>query len=132
MTSDGNDETARPPEDAPLVRAFPMPGDLNSSGVIFGGWLLGHIDQAGGSIAWRRAKGRCLLANIDVALVAPVLPGDEVSFHGQEVRRGRSSLHVAITAWRRPRTVDGAILAAKANLVFVAVDEHGRPRLLSA
>lgn len=50
--------TVAPPEGAPQVRVIAMPADANPAGDIFGGWLMAHMDQAGASVALRRARGR--------------------------------------------------------------------------
>ena len=48
----------------PTLRVIPMPADANHTGDIFGGWIMSHVDIAGGSVAGRIARGR-------VATVSP-------------------------------------------------------------
>ena len=45
---------------SPAIRTVPMPADANANGDIFGGWLLSQMDIAGGVIAAKRCKGRCV------------------------------------------------------------------------
>jgi acyl-CoA thioesterase YciA len=45
----------------PEIRTIAMPKDTNPAGDIFGGWLMGQMDLAAGSVAARRAKGVALL-----------------------------------------------------------------------
>ena len=49
-----------PPGDCPrdpILRVVPGPGDINSNGHIFGGWVLSQMDIAGGIVAHREAQG---------------------------------------------------------------------------
>ena len=41
----------------PILRVVPRPGDINSNGHIFGGWVLSQMDIAAGIVASRRADG---------------------------------------------------------------------------
>ena len=90
------------PRTLPLVRVFAMPADADSNGDIFGGWLLAQMDLAGGSLAARRARGRCATVAVDGTVFhEPVFVGDEVSCYGELVETGRTSMTVRIEAWRR-------------------------------
>ena len=40
------------------VRTIAMPADTNANGDIFGGWVMAHMDQAGGIAGVERAQGR--------------------------------------------------------------------------
>ena len=73
----------------PLVRVIAMPADANPNGDIFGGWLLSQLDLARGSLAARRAEGRCATAAVDgMDFNEPVFVGDEVSCYATLVRTG--------------------------------------------
>jgi acyl-CoA thioesterase YciA len=50
--------TDLPPNKAPTIRVTAMPADANPYGDIFGGWLMGQMDLAAGSVASRRSGGR--------------------------------------------------------------------------
>jgi acyl-CoA thioesterase YciA len=106
-----------------------MPADSNAYGDIFGGWLLSLMDNAAGLVAARRALGRAVTVAMDgMQFLEPVKIGDEVSVYGEIVRVGRTSMTIAIEAWRRPRHQDKAVKVTEAHFTFVAVDESGRPR----
>ena len=47
--------TDLPPNKAPTIRVTAMPADANPYGDIFGGWLMGQMDLAAGSVASRRS-----------------------------------------------------------------------------
>jgi acyl-CoA thioesterase YciA len=81
------------PEGEPAIRIIAMPKDSNPSGDIFGGWLMSLMDLAAGSVAARRARGRCVTVAVDsLAFISPVLVGDEVSLYARVVRVGRTSM----------------------------------------
>jgi len=120
------------PTTEPVIRVTAMPADANAYGDIFGGWLLCLMDQGAGLIASRHAKGRATTVAIDaMQFIAPVKVGDEVSVYGEIQRVGRTSITIAIEAWRRHRHEDTAAQVTKAVFIFVAVDDAGRPRPVS-
>jgi acyl-CoA thioesterase YciA len=125
--------TSAPPEDPPQVRVIAMPADANPAGDIFGGWLMAHMDQAGASVALRRARGRVATVAVEaMTFHLPVRIGDEVSLHGRLIAVGRSSIRVHVEAWRRDRTAEDAARVTEATFTFVALDEAGRPRPVPA
>jgi len=120
------------PSDEPVIRVTAMPADANAYGDIFGGWLVGLMDLAGGSIAARHARGRAVTVAMDrMQFLMPVKVGDEVSVYGQLERVGRSSMIIAVEAWRRQRHEDTAVKVTEAVFTFVAIDDAGRPRPVS-
>ena len=115
----------------PLIRTVAMPADTNPAGDIFGGWLMAHMDLAAGSLATRRACGRTVTVAVDaMSFLSPVLVGDEVSFHGEILSTGRSSMKIRIEAWRRPRESDERTRVTEAVFTFVAIDAERRSRAL--
>lgn len=120
-----------PPAEAPLLRTTAMPADANPSGDIFGGWLMGLMDLAGGNAAWRRARGRVATVAVDAMVFhRAVLVGDEVSIHARVVGTGRTSIRVAVEAWRRRLSGDETEQVTEAVFTFVAIDADRRPREL--
>lgn len=106
-----------------------MPADTNPNWDMFGGWLMSLMDIAAGTVAMRRARGRAVTISVDgMTFHLPVSVGDEVSVYGDLVEVGRSSMKIAIEAWRRRRDEDEAAKVTEANFTFVAIDEDGRPR----
>jgi acyl-CoA thioesterase YciA len=106
-----------------------MPADANQSGDIFGGWVLSQMDIAGGQVAVRRAKGR--VATVAITAMTfhhPVLVGDEVSFYGEVVRIGRSSIAVRIEAWVRRGVSEERIKVTEGLFTYVAIGPDRRPR----
>ena len=117
-----------PPGD-PAIRVTAMPADANAYGDIFGGWLMSLMDMGAGLIAARYAHGRAVtVAMTGMQFHAPVKIGDEVSVYGKMEKVGRSSMTIAIEAWRRQRHEDTPIRVTEAIFTFVAVDDSGKPR----
>ena len=117
----------------PAIRVTAMPADANAYGDIFGGWLMSLMDSAAGLIAARRSKGRAVTVAMDgVVFHEPVSVGDEVSVYGEIGKIGRTSMTIAVEAWRRHRHEDVAVKVTEATFTFVAVDQHNRPRPVDA
>ena len=119
------------PTHDPVIRVVAMPADTNPNGDIFGGWLMSLMDIGAGTIAMRRAKGRTVTVAMDgMQFLAPVAVGDEVSVYGELISVGRTSVTIAVQAWRRLRDEDIAQKVTAAKFTFVAIDKAGRPRLI--
>jgi acyl-CoA thioesterase YciA len=117
----------------PAIRVTAMPADANAYGDIFGGWLMSLMDSAAGLIAARRSKGRAVTVAMDgVVFHEPVSVGDEVSVYGQITRIGRTSMTIAVEAWRRHRHEESEVKVTEAIFTFVAVDQNNRPRPVDA
>jgi acyl-CoA thioesterase YciA len=118
-----------PPAREPTIRVAAMPGDANPYGDIFGGWLMGQMDLAAGSVASRHSGGRAVTIAVDaMKFHAPVLVGDEVSVYATLVAVGNTSMTIEVEAWRRARHVDESCKVTQARFVFVATDNDRRPR----
>ena len=112
----------------PAIRVMLLPRDTNEAGTIFGGVILSHIDLAAAAECRKHSRGRFVtVAMKEVEFVAPVYVGDIVSFYTRTVRVGKTSItvHVEVEAERRD---DGrAVKVTEAEVVYVAVDDQGRP-----
>ncbi|USU09905.1 acyl-CoA thioesterase [Sphingomonadaceae bacterium OTU29MARTA1] len=117
------------PEGSPTIRVTAMPSDANPYGDIFGGWLMGQMDLAAGSVASRHARGRAVTIACDaMKFHAPVLVGDEVSVYGRLVAVGTTSMTIEVEAWRRARHAEDACKVTQARFIFVATDADRKPR----
>ncbi|MEW9855536.1 acyl-CoA thioesterase [Novosphingobium sp. M1R2S20] len=117
------------PTRAPVIRVYALPADSNAYGDIFGGWLIGQMDLGAALVAQRRCKGRAVTVGLDgMHFHHPVKIGDELSVYGELIKEGRTSMRVAIEAWRREPHDDVAVKVTEAEFTFVAVDDFGRPR----
>ena len=113
------------------IQTIAMPRDTNPNGDIFGGWLVSQMDLAGAIMARRIARGRVTTVAIDsMSFHSPVLVGDLVSCYAREIKKGRSSIQVAIEVWAGQESLYGLKKVTEANFTFVAIDRSGRPRPL--
>jgi acyl-CoA thioesterase YciA len=115
------------------IRTIAMPADTNSAGDIFGGWLMSQMDLAAGNLAAIIAEGRVATVAVDaIQFLSPVKVGDEVSLYAEAVKIGRTSMRLHVEAWRRARHQSERIKVTDAHFTFVALDDSGRPRPVSA
>jgi acyl-CoA thioesterase YciA len=124
---------ALPTGKEPTLRVVPMPADSNSSGDIFGGWVMSQVDIAGSIPAIRLARGRVVtVAANSVVFRQPVMVGDVVSFYAQVVRVGRTSITVSVEVYaQRNPEKEEIVKVTEATLTYVAVDNQRRPRVVS-
>jgi acyl-CoA thioesterase YciA len=126
------ESTALPAGKEPMLRLVPMPADANSSGDIFGGWVMSQVDIAGSIPALRYARGRVATVAVNSFVFRqPVMIGDLVSLYAQVVKVGRTSITVSVEVYaqRNPEKVQ-TVKVTEATLTYVAVDSNGRPRVL--
>jgi acyl-CoA thioesterase YciA len=113
-------------------RVVAMPADANAYGDIFGGWLMSQVDIAGSILAIRVAEGRVATVAVkEFRFLAPVAIGDLISCYAELRRRGKSSVtvHVVAEACRQLDAHEVKVVA-DATLVYVALNNDGRPRHL--
>ncbi len=118
----------------PALRVVPMPSDANSTGDIFGGWVMSQVDIAGSIPAIRAAKGRvATIAVNSFHFKAPVLIGDLVSFYAEVEKVGRTSITVRVEVYAQRNPVrEECVRVTEAVLTYVAVDANRQPRVVSA
>jgi acyl-CoA thioesterase YciA len=119
-----------PSDREPVLRVVPMPADANSTGDIFGGWIMSQVDIAGSIPALRLAKGRVATVAVNSFLFKqPVLIGDLVSFYAQVVKVGRTSVTVDVEVFaQRGVPEEVTVKVTEATLTYVAVDQNRKPR----
>jgi acyl-CoA thioesterase YciA len=106
-----------------------MPRDANALGTIFGGLILSYVDQAGAVETQRHSAERLVTAALhEVNFIAPVFVGDLVSFYAEVMKTGNTSITVCVTVEaRRARAPHNTVRVTKAEVVYVAIDDAGRP-----
>ncbi|MEV0798323.1 acyl-CoA thioesterase [Kribbella sp. NPDC050281] len=104
--------------------------ETNLLGTVHGGVIMTLVDSVAGVVAARHSGGAAVTASMDeMVFLVPVRVGDVIHLSGQVNWTGRSSMEVGvrITADRWD-AVGPEVHVASAYLVFVGVDEHGKPR----
>lgn len=123
---------AEPTEKVLVLRVIPMPADCNSSGDIFGGWVMSQVDLAGAILPSQVAKGRVVTVSVNEFIFKePVKVGDVLSFFAQIKRVGKTSITVDVDVYSQ-RIHDTAmqVKVTQATLTYVAVDTQGKPRAI--
>ncbi len=117
----------------PTLRVVPMPADSNSSGDIFGGWVMSQVDVAGSIPAIRLARGRVATVAVNSFVFRqPVMVGDVVSLYAEVVKVGRTSITVSVEVYaQRNPEKEETVKVTEATLTYVAVDNQRRPRVVS-
>jgi acyl-CoA thioesterase YciA len=113
----------------PAIKVLLLPKDTNALGTIFGGVILSHVDLASAVEARKTAPHRYVTKAIrEVDFHAPVFVGDIVNFFTETLRVGRTSLtvRVLVEAERWGGGRGERVMVTEAEVVLVAVDEHGR------
>lgn len=121
------------PRDQELVlKVIPMPGDCNANGDIFGGWVMAQVDLAGSVLPVRYAQGRMATVAVkEFVFKQPVRVGDILSFFSTITRVGRTSITVQVQVFAERFQSQGRyIKVTEATLTYVAIDDHGQPRVL--
>lgn len=114
------------------IRVLAMPADTNAHGTIFGGYVLGLIDQAGAVAAYAVGASKVVTVSMkEVIFKAPVHVGDAVSCFVRVVRHGRTSITtcvrvVAESPVAKARGVEPREVT-EAEVVYVQIDERGNP-----
>jgi acyl-CoA thioesterase YciA len=120
-----------PKRSDPILRVVPGPADINANGHIFGGWVLGVMDQAGGILAGRVSQGPCATVAIDkMEFIAPILLRDIISVYAHLERRGRTSMAIRIEVIATRARGQQEVKVTEGVFTFVALDEQHRPRAL--
>lgn len=108
--------------------------DVNLLGTVHGGVVMRLVDSVAGAAAGRHSAGPAVTVSMDeMVFLEPVKVGDLVHAHAQVNWAGRTSMEVGVrvTAERWNET-EPAMHVASAYLVFVAVDDVGKPRPVPA
>jgi acyl-CoA thioesterase YciA len=122
--------TKLPEDKDPILRVMPMPADANQHGDIFGGWIMAQVDIAGSVLAARRALGRVVTVAVnEFQFKQPVSIGDVLSFYGDIVRVGTTSItiYVEVYAQRNPSEIE-TVKVTEATLTYVATGPDRKPR----
>jgi acyl-CoA thioesterase YciA len=123
------DGAEREPRGSLSIRTLAMPADTNQYGDIFGGWLLGQMDIAGGIFAAAITHGRTATVAVDaMTFRKPVFVGDVTCIYIDLIRIGTTSITVHVEAWVIRRNAVTRVLVTDGNFTYVALDEERRPR----
>jgi len=105
-----------------------LPTDANPWGNVHGGTIMKLVDTAGAIAAMRHARRRCVTVIMDsMTFLHPVYVGDLVTLHARLTWTGRTSMEVEVIVEAENVTTGTITHTSTAYLVYVALDEQGRP-----
>jgi acyl-CoA thioesterase YciA len=127
----GQESVERQPRGSLSIRTLAMPADTNQYGDIFGGWLLGQMDIAGGIFAAALARGRTATVAVDaMTFRKPVFVGNVMCIYTDLVRIGKTSITVHVEAWVIRRNETNRVLVTDGNFTYVALNDERFPRMI--
>jgi acyl-CoA hydrolase len=105
------------------------PSDVNFGGKVHGGAVMKWIDQSGYACASSWAEGYCVTLYVGgIRFYKPIQIGDLVKVVSRVIYTGTTSIHIACDVFSRKITEHKFIKTTHCVIVFVAVDEQGRPK----
>ena len=104
------------------------PADANPSGDVHGGTIMRLVDSAAGIAAIKHARRRVVTASMDdMSFVSPVYIGDVVTVRAMVNDAYRTSMEIGARVDVEGVLTAGVRHVASAHLVYVGLDENGRP-----
>ena len=114
-------------------RFLAEPSDVNFNGKVHGGSVLKWIDQAGYACAVSWSSRYCVTASIGgVEFLRPVLIGNLVTVSARVVTTGKTSMRIVVNVSARDLRTGDDMLTTSCAMVFVAMDDDGRPTSIEA
>src|SRR5262245_36631415 len=115
----------------PAIRFTMLPRDTNAHGTIFGGVILRYIDLAGCMACGRQCPRNVgTQSRREVQLMTPVHLADLVTIYSRatRVRAPSISVKVEVEVGRRgSRGTKGVVRVTEREVIYVPIDEDGRP-----
>jgi acyl-CoA hydrolase len=104
------------------------PADANLAGDVHGGTIMKLVDTAAGICAIRHCRTRVVTVTMDsMSFLHPVHVGDVVSLYASVNDVGHTSLEVGVKVEAENVRTGAKLHTSSAYLVFVALDENGKP-----
>ncbi|MET3684208.1 acyl-CoA hydrolase [Alkalibacillus flavidus] len=111
-----------------VKNSFVLPPDTNSHGTLFGGQLMGYMDDVAAIAATRHARTPVVTASTDsVDFLSPVYEGSTICLEAFVTWTSTSSMEVFVKAVTENLLTGERTVCTTAFLTMVAVDEDGKP-----
>ena len=105
-----------------------MPEHANLHGNVHGGWIMKLVDEAGALASTRHAAHRTVTVAIDQMVFRhPIHIGDLVLFNAEVTYAGHTSMEVEVDVIAENPISGEQIHTNAAYLVYVAIDDKGKP-----
>lgn len=106
-----------------------VPQDVNFGGNVHGGTVMKWIDQAGYACAGNWSESYCVTAYVGgIQFFKPISIGSLVRVEARIIYTGHTSMHIAVDITSKLITESEFRKTSHCIIVFVAVDENGKPR----
>lgn len=129
MGGDHSASRARTVADSQVVMARTMqPPEANVWGNVHGGSIMRLVDEAGGAVAIRHSRSRCVTVAMDsMTFKEPVYIGDLLTITACLSHVGRTSMEVEARIEAEDLRTGVRRRAGTSYLIYVAIDDLGRP-----
>ncbi|MBX7243592.1 MAG: acyl-CoA thioesterase [Bacteroidia bacterium] len=110
------------------LRFLAEPSDVNFGGKVHGGSVMKWIDQAGyaGAVGW--CGNYCVTVYVGgIRFLEPVFIGNVVEVTAKVIYTGTTSMHFSIDVFSRNPKEEAMKHNTHCIIVFVAIDEMGKP-----
>jgi len=114
------------------LRFLAEPTDVNFGGKVHGGAVMKWIDQAGYACASAWSGAYCVTVYVGgIRFYKPVRIGDLVEVHARVIYTGNTSMHIAVDVCSGDARKAEMTQTTHCIIVFVAMDENGKPQTVS-
>ena len=105
-----------------------QPEHANTQGNVHGGWIMKLVDEAGALAAMRHARHRIVTVAIDrMVFRQPIRIGDLIILDAEVTYAGHTSLEVEVDVIAENPITGQRTHTNTAYLVYVAIDDEGKP-----
>ena len=110
------------------LRFLAQPSSVNFGGKVHGGIVMKWIDEAGYVCAMKWAGRYCVTAYVSgISFLRPIQVGQLVEVQARLAMTGRTSMHVLVDVTAGDVKALQRLPTTRCLIVFVAVDDEGRP-----
>jgi acyl-CoA hydrolase len=107
---------------------FMQPEHANIQGDVHGGWIMKLVDEAGALASTRHAAHRTVTVAIDqMVFRQPIHIGDLIILNAELTYAGHTSMEVEVQVTAENPITGERVQTNNAYLVYVALDDKGRP-----
>jgi acyl-CoA hydrolase len=105
-----------------------QPEHANTQGNVHGGWIMKLVDEAGALAAMRHARHRIVTVAIDqMVFRQPIRIGDLIILDAEVTYAGHTSVEVEVDVIAENPITGQRTHTNTAYLVYVAIDDKGKP-----
>jgi len=104
------------------------PEHANTQGNVHGGWIMKLVDEAGALAAMRHARHRAVTVAMDRMIFRhPIRIGDLVTLEAEVTYAGHTSMEIEVCVTAENPITGVRVDTNTAYLVYVAIDDAGKP-----